>query len=289
MDMLLAIEDGKVEELPAPVLIKGFLRAYANSIDLDPDAVIVEYQDLIEEVGVSGETMEKFHQRLHSKSPQKKMLALLAVLAVLASLAFLLHSSLSVRQLLLPSTWEKEIDSAGGGQIIAKKDSDSGLNIKETPTKLQISSGQPEAGLEQGSSGLISQAPSLTTPDEKVSNIGENGVSPSAESQKTITPQAAAQAPYVLRAEAMETTWLRIVIDDSREREYLLQPDEQLTWLAKSSCKLLIGNAAGLRLYLNDQPLKPLGARGQVVQLELPDGSLLLTTDSEQTEALNRP
>ena len=112
MDMLLAIEDGNVKQLPAPVLIKGFLRAYANRIDLDPDAVIVEYQELIEEAGVSRETMEKFHQRLHPKSSQKKILALLVALTMLAGLAFLLYSSISVRQQLLPSTREKEVGSA---------------------------------------------------------------------------------------------------------------------------------------------------------------------------------
>ena len=289
MDMLLAIEEGNVGQLPAPVLIKGFLRAYANRIDLDPDAVIVEYQDLIEEVGVSRQTMEKFHQRLHPKSSRKKNLALFVALTMLAVLAFLLYSSISVRQQHLPSTRGKEADSAGAGQVVAREDSDSGLNLKETPTKFKQASGQSEDGAEPGRSGINDQTTTLATPDEKVSNIGEDGVYPSAESQQPVTPSSAAQAPYVLRAVATETTWLRIVIDESREREYLLRPDEQLTWLAKSSCKLLIGNAAGLRLYLNDQPLKPLGGRGKVVQLELPDASLLLITDSEQTKALQRP
>ena len=289
IDMLRAIEEGNVGQLPAPVLIKGFLRAYANRIDLDPDAVIVKYQDLIEEVGVSRQTMEKFHQRLYPKSSRKKNLVLFVALTMLAGLAFLLYSSISVRQQLVPSTREKEVDSAGAGQIVARKDSDSGLNLKETTTKFQQSSKQSEAGTEPGRSGLNDQTTTLATPEEKVSNIGEDGVDPSAESQQPVTPLSAAQAPYVLRAEATETTWLRIVIDESREREYLLRPDEQLTWLAKSSCKLLIGNAAGLRLYLNDQPLKPLGGRGKVVQVELPDASLLLITDSEQTGALHRP
>ncbi len=289
MDMLLAIEDGNVEQLPAPVLIKGFLRAYANRIDLDPDAVIAEYQEHIEEAGVSREKMEKFHQRLHPKSSQRKTLALLVALTMLAGLAFLLYHSINVRQQFSPPAREKQVDAAGAEQIVVKKDSDSGLNSRETITKFQQSSGQLEAGSELGISGLNDQTSTLATSDEKVSNDGADGDYSSAESQGSVAPLSAAQAPYVLRAEATETTWLRIVIDESREREYLLQPNEQLTWLAKSSCKLLIGNAAGLRLYLNDQPLKPLGGRGKVVQLKLPDASLLLITDSEQTETLNRP
>ena len=41
MDMLRAIERGNVEQLPAPVLIKGFLKAYAEKIGLDPEEVII--------------------------------------------------------------------------------------------------------------------------------------------------------------------------------------------------------------------------------------------------------
>ncbi len=93
----------------------------------------------------------------------------------------------------------------------------------------------------------------------------------------------------MLRAEAVETTWLRIIIDENREEEYLLQPGEQLTWLATSGYKLHIGNAAGIQLYLNEAALKPLGESGRVVYLELPDPSLLFTSDAEQSEPVNRP
>ncbi len=83
-------------------------------------------------------------------------------------------------------------------------------------------------------------------------------------------------SPYFLRAETRESTWLQVVIDERQEFEYLLRPNENHTWRAVSGFKLHIGNAAGLQLYLNDQPLKPLGKSGEVVHLRLPDPELLL-------------
>ena len=95
-------------------------------------------------------------------------------------------------------------------------------------------------------------------------------------------------APFVLRVEALEKTWLHIIIDGSREGEYLLQPGEQLTWMARSHLELLVGNAGGIRLFLNDNPLKTLGESGRVVRLELPDPSLVFEANSEGADSGNR-
>lgn len=90
-------------------------------------------------------------------------------------------------------------------------------------------------------------------------------------------PPAASSSPseYVLRGEALETTWLKISIDQGRQVEYLLKPGEQVKWQAKSRFSLLVGNATGVRLFLNDKPLKALGQKGQVVSITLPNDSLL--------------
>jgi hypothetical protein len=86
----------------------------------------------------------------------------------------------------------------------------------------------------------------------------------------------------------MAPTWLRVVIDERQELEYLLHPNEKHTWRARSGFRLHIGNAAGLQLYLNDQLLKPLGKSGEVVHLQLPDPSLIVTSSSEYTEPASK-
>lgn len=121
--------------------------------------------------------------------------------------------------------------------------------------------------------------------------------SPSAGKRVSLWPEVDQQdvglsstaSPYFLRAETLAATWLQVVIDERQELEYLLHPNENHTWRAIAGFRLHIGNAAGLRLYLNDQPLKPLGKNGEVVHLRLPDPSLIVTYKSEYTEPVSGP
>lgn len=260
MKMLQAIEDGDSEQLPAPVLIKGFLRAYAKRIGLDPEAVIVEYQDLIEEVGARQEAMEKFHQRLHPKSSKKKFFALFVALGLLASLTFLWYRSSYVGRQPKKPVKGKSLSSVEVDQRTIKHDLASGLEQKQ---------------YSEASSQAVAESKTEPETESPELSVGET----TADSHPT---------PFVLRVEALETTWLRTIIDGSREREYLLQPGEQLTWMATSDLELLVGNAGGIKLYLNDEPLKPLGASGKVVRLELPDPSLFVRSNFERTESGNR-
>ena len=260
MKMLQAIEEGDAEQLPAPVLIKGFLRAYAQRIGLDPEDVIVEYQDLIEEVGTRQEAIEKFHQRLHPKSSKKKSFALFLALGLLVGLAlFWSHASYVRRQ---PKT------PAEGKSL-------SSLEVSQEPTRPYLAS---ELNERQPSEDATKTAEETETESETKS------------SQTSVqeAPVESLPTPFVLRVEALKRTWLRIIIDGSSEREYLLQPGEQLTWMARSEVELLVGNAGGINLFLNDNPLKPLGESGEVVRLKLPDPSLIFQTDFEGTDSGNR-
>jgi cytoskeletal protein RodZ len=289
MEMLRAIENGNVEQLPAPILIKGFLKAYAEKIGLDPEEVIVEYQNLIEEVGDHQEGIEKFHQRLQPQSSNKKLLVLVIALTLLTGLIFFWYRSSSVRKQSTSSSSGKFVSPTAVDQRAVKSVSDSGINQTKSAQSSRRTQGELMTGSESDSSELGGQAGPAASTGAEVSKIGEGSGYPSGESlqEEGIFPPG--QSPYLLRAEAAETTWIRISTDETGEHEYLLQPGEQLTWRASSNYKLLIGNAGGIQLYLNDEPLKRLGETGQVVYLKLPDPSLLLTPDIEQTEPVNRP
>ena len=123
---------------------------------------------------------------------------------------------------------------------------------------------------------LDAQAPQPYTSRAEESSSEEKRVSPWPEAEQNVVGLSPITSPYFLRAETQAATWLQVVIDEKKELEYLLYPNENHTWRAMSGFRLHIGNAAGLRLYLNDQPLKPLGQSGEVVHLQLPDPELLL-------------
>ncbi|MBW2569130.1 MAG: helix-turn-helix domain-containing protein [Deltaproteobacteria bacterium] len=74
----------------------------------------------------------------------------------------------------------------------------------------------------------------------------------------------------LLRVLAVEETWLKVIIDSRDSMEYSLQPGNSLKLEASYGFNLLIGNAAGVKLTLNDNPVEVPGKRGQVVNIELP-------------------
>jgi cytoskeleton protein RodZ len=264
LKMLQAIEEGDVEKLPAPVLIKGFLRAYAQRVGLDPEEVIIGYQDLIEEVGARQQANEQLHHRKHPKSSKKRFFALFLALGLLAGLAIMWsRGGYLYRQPKTPPE-DKPLSSVEVSQQPAAADAGSVLKDKQLSEEPTKPADQVEAAAD--------------TVDET-------------ESSQSSVPKPPAESlptPFVVRVEALEKTWLHVIIDGSREREYLLQPGEQLTWMATADMEMLVGNAGGIRLFLNDNPLKPLGESGKVVRLHLPDPSLTVEADSPGTDSGDR-
>ena len=73
-----------------------------------------------------------------------------------------------------------------------------------------------------------------------------------------------------LSIDAVEETWLKVITDGIKTSEYMLKPGDHLQLEAEKNFSLLIGNAAGVTIELNGQPLTIRGRSGQVVTLQLP-------------------
>jgi len=74
----------------------------------------------------------------------------------------------------------------------------------------------------------------------------------------------------LLKIVTVEKTWLKVIIDDQKSQEYSLNPGDRLELEALSGFNLLIGNAAGVYLNINDKDLPVSGSRGQVVTIKIP-------------------
>ncbi|MBL7208016.1 MAG: helix-turn-helix domain-containing protein [Desulfobacterales bacterium] len=68
----------------------------------------------------------------------------------------------------------------------------------------------------------------------------------------------------------IETTWIKVIIDGRMPKEYSLKPGDRFELEASAGFNLLIGNATGVQLILNDKPIEVLGKRGHVVNIQLP-------------------
>ena len=83
IEYLQAMESNHFERLPGMTFAKGFLQAYAKYIGLEPDDVLLRFEDTLKQL--SGEA--KF--RPDGQSPQRFWLVSFAILLVIATVIIL--------------------------------------------------------------------------------------------------------------------------------------------------------------------------------------------------------
>lgn len=114
-------------------------------------------------------------------------------------------------------------------------------------------------------SGTVTPSSKAKPPESTASDL------PAVPAPDPESPAAAAETKgLVLRVSADENTWLKVIRDEEKASEYFLKPGDQLELEARSVYSLLIGNAGGLHLELNGEPVELPDKSGQVVTLQLP-------------------
>jgi transcriptional regulator with XRE-family HTH domain len=66
-----------------------------------------------------------------------------------------------------------------------------------------------------------------------------------------------------------ERTWISVVIDETEKKEFMLNPQEIIMLNAKEKFDLLIGNAGGVKLFLNGKDIEFTGKNGEVKRIKL--------------------
>ena len=106
----------------------------------------------------------------------------------------------------------------------------------------------------------------VETPPAPVAVVPETSAEEVAEEEQ----EAEQTSRYVLEIACDEDTWLKIIVDDAPAEEYTLKPGDTLRLTANHTYNLLIGNAGGVSVQLDGQPVPVSGESGQVVNLQLP-------------------
>jgi len=265
---LAAIENEEWDLLPAPTLVKGFIRSYARVLGLDEERILDLYR---EESGADHFSQEFVLPSIHQRKKWPFMIAGLLIL-VAGALAFYVW--------FLPP-----IDSKGIADTNAVKIQE--LPVSEEPAK------PDEERKTQNETFIEKEAPSLSPPELTADASGvsslrqikpettENTVTKPAESPYADEEKPEAQIPsdvvkpetlkFLLKGHVTERTWLRISIDDQKSKEYVFAPSDTPQWQAEKGFELLIGNAGGIILEFNGKKMDNLGKQGQVVRIKLPE------------------
>jgi Helix-turn-helix domain/Domain of unknown function (DUF4115) len=91
---------------------------------------------------------------------------------------------------------------------------------------------------------------------------------------KTVVPESPAAAPVHAVFTMTEPVWVSVSCDGKPTYTGTLSEKESRSFEASAAVTVLIGNAGGLTITLNGQPIGPLGAHGEIQFLELtPQGT----------------
>lgn len=86
-----------------------------------------------------------------------------------------------------------------------------------------------------------------------------------------------------------DSAWVRIVYQDSLVDEGVFAPGDGRNWSSSNRFYMKIGNAGGVRLYLNNQDLGDAGVRGQVANLMIDGQGVNKINDADFPAAMRQP
>ncbi len=238
-----ALEEDRIELIPGEFYRRSYLRAYARYLGLDEDRAVNAYAFVHQEKDSHDESHEG--QNRPWMVPWLPWVLAACVLALIA-VFFALSSS----------------DPAESAPSAAPRSTHRGApvtndaNVATAGAGSSSSDGDADAPARSPSSASRSSSPS--TP----SNPGNPG-----NNVPMLTPSregAPADGALRLVVAVGESCWLEIEADGEVVTTGLKEEGFRQEFTADTELRLWLGNAGGVSLWVNDQPLKSLGRAGQV-------------------------
>lgn len=235
LPMLRALEEDDYPSLPVEVTVKGFLRSYARCLGLDEQEVIDRYQQYAAEyfqIAQDANPIGRVEQTIapHALRRHRLTLAGLTIVALVVAISSIVA--------LGPHADQQHPAS------IAIPPPLSPPIAPEAPTVPQNSSDRD----------LPQNAVPLLPPAE----------------EPLAKPKPIDSAQQEITISATETTWVQVIIDGAEQKEALLQPGERVQWSAARDFRLTVGNAGGVSVEFNGEPVTGLGSGGRVRTVVLP-------------------
>jgi cytoskeleton protein RodZ len=221
-----ALEEDRMDLLPAPIFVKGFLQSYARYVGIDPDAVLLRFRTLLK----GSQTPQEAEPPGRAFSVRKNWwVAGGAGLAVLVGIILIFFGGSK------PPPLETDNSSPAGKESAA-------IARTEVPGPRE----QSPSAMKKDTAASATEAP----PRAEEKRVPSSGVE-----KKLLS----------VGIKAVEKTWLHIQSSENPDMDAILQPGESLSLRDGQRIEVRIGNAGGLDLTFNGTALEKLGRSGEVV------------------------
>jgi len=235
LQMLQAIEEGKLERLPEPIYIQGLLLRYAKFLGFDGRAIAQDFP-----ISQKRFVLKKFWFDLFSYLPRFKFRPVHLYLVYLATII------LSVQ------TLSKQLDQSATQRANQEPGSKTVALVATQPSGSAVPPKNPvvqNSFLANPLNATQQSAQKPSPPAQEFNKFGGQGV----------------KVGLTLK----DASWIVIEADGKMEFEGMLPSGTQRTWEASEKLVVVAGNAGGVLLAVNNGKAEQMGAQGQVIQREV--------------------
>ncbi len=243
------LEGEHEDQNPPATYARGFLRAYALELELDPEEILSIYD----------EELAELQKAAPSKKPQVRSGRMPGYLVpVIAGAVLLLACALYFGYMgrISNTSRQKTVDTsvqkaAPPAKQPARKPAG---KPAPKPAEQPLKPAAKEPAAKQAGPAVpdAPKAPAAATVD----------TAPKAEPE---APQ-----PFTVRFQAGERSWMRFTLDDRKVFDVILQAGEMYSVRAEEQARVRIGNPGGLKAFFNDAPIAVPGRPGRPVTMSFP-------------------
>jgi cytoskeleton protein RodZ len=234
-EYLHAIEDDLFEELPVAVYTLGYVRTYAEYLELDPDPLVLYFAEHLPE--------QELRTHILLESTDKKSHALLYMSIGLIIVGFTYY--------LFFIPFGEQKGKTGRGQDTTHIGSNKSIDPDASPGDIQEVKDLPDV--------------ELKTKEDKRTESDTQGDAPE------ISRADRGGEEHVLVVNAEKVAWIRLQFESGYSEEILFQPGQSRRWAFAENVSMRIGNAGGIRLIFDGKDLGAPGKSGQVITVNLPE------------------
>ena len=298
VDMLEILEQGDYERIGTALLIRGFIRSYCDAMDVDAGPLLEQYSAKILACDQQEENIKRYRQ--WSKSIQgRKRLGFLGLLILCGSMVAGLYggiwtynnkirmaeftgTTMVLPQQDFPPDLPKEARSRPERvNPVAKREVKPETVVPPvapvTPTTpVAAKSAPPVVAEVQEAREMDAQPPAGDArglpEDSSDPRNGNRSVVLAGDVDQDDSLKASPK-PLVHRfqAEAEQKTWIQVKTDDNKTYSVMMQPGDKQEWETKEGMQVVVGNAGGVRMKWDGDPIGTDGKPGQVLRFRLPD------------------
>ncbi len=272
-----AIEDEQFDKLPRGVFAKSFVRQYARFLGLDEEELAGEVQRAVEpsssvphfagqaptpapsEIRVPRvEAWENVSERRFSRSSSLPALAMVVVVMLVCSGVYALWQR--TRRAAPP----RDDAAASAAQSSALPHTDPAAS-PETP--------KPQSSQAQPPNSNTADRPADSKPPVPANASAPAASTPAPEPGTQVQlPNSTPHGPVQVAVTADEMVWVLVRTDGKFSFSGTLEAQQTRTFDASENVMLRLGNAGGVTIRLNGQPIGAVGPKGQVRTVQFTSG-----------------